>query len=141
MEQEKQSLKRPGENNDELVERLKREALEEAEARRQAISREWEKHPERKEEFLARLQLDINLAKIDGWFEGWWDLDDDGNMIAPPLKFKISQFPEKAVMAHVMAAAGIFPSVSQARKNGWDKPLVTGEFVVTKKKIRIIVVD
>lgn len=43
------------------------------------------------------------------------------------------------LMAHVMAKAGIFPSVGQARKNGWNKPLITGEWTVTKKKIKIIV--
>ena len=29
-------------------------------------------------------------------------------------------------MAHVMHAAGIFPSVTAARKNGWNKPIPTG---------------
>ena len=134
-------LKRPGENNDQLVERLKREALEERERRGEEIKREWEEHPDRLAAFIERIKHENNLAKIDGWFNGWWELDDDGNMIAPPQKFKISDFPENAVMAHVVAAAGIFPSVSQARKNGWDKPLVAGEFQVTKKKIRIIVLD
>jgi len=30
------------------------------------------------------------------------------------------------IMAHVMHKAGIFPSVSQARKNGWNKPIPKG---------------
>ncbi len=30
------------------------------------------------------------------------------------------------IMAHIMHAAGIFPSVGQARKNGWDKPIPDG---------------
>lgn len=53
--------------------------------------------------------------------------------------FKLSDFSEvnNPLMAHVMAKAGIFPSVSQARKNGWNKPLTTGSWSVTKKKIRI----
>lgn len=53
--------------------------------------------------------------------------------------FKLSDFAEvkNPLMAHVMAKAGIFKSISQARKNGWDKPLTTGEWTVTKKKIRI----
>ena len=141
MKQKQHSIKLLGEKNDELVERLKREAAEKHKRTGEAIAAKWEAHPERKQEFLDRIKLENNLAKIDGWFEGWWDLDDDGNMIAPPLKFKRSDFPENAVMAHVVAAAGIFPSISQARKNGHDKPLVPGEFVVTKKKTRIIVLD
>jgi hypothetical protein len=30
------------------------------------------------------------------------------------------------IMAHVLHAAGIFTSVSQARKNGWNKPIPNG---------------
>ena len=57
--------------------------------------------------------------------------------------FTLKDFEDikKPLLAHVMAKAEIFPSVSQARKNGWDKPLETGEWTVTKKKIHIIVVD
>jgi len=40
-------------------------------------------------------------------------------------------------MAHVMHKAGIFPSVSQARKNGWDRPIEVGQWSVTKKKIKV----
>ena len=56
--------------------------------------------------------------------------------------FKLIDFSEvkTPLMAHVMAKAGIFPSVSQARKNGWDKPLTIGEWTVTKKKIKISVI-
>ena len=46
------------------------------------------------------------------------------------------------IMAHVMHAAGVFPSVGIARKNGWNKPIPEGfsEFTVgkTKKKIWIL---
>lgn len=55
--------------------------------------------------------------------------------------FKRSEFPENALMAHVMAQAKIFPSVGQARKNGWDKPIEIGSWSVTKKKIQIEVTD
>lgn len=55
--------------------------------------------------------------------------------------FSLSDFAEvkNPLMAHVMAKAGVFPSVGQARKNGWNKPLVVGEWTVTKKKIKVIV--
>ena len=39
-------------------------------------------------------------------------------------------------MAHIMHSAGVFSSVSQARKNGWNKPILKGfsKFEVGKKK-------
>jgi len=40
-------------------------------------------------------------------------------------------------MAHVMAKAGIFSSVNQARKNGWDKPIELGRWAVGKQKTQI----
>jgi len=51
--------------------------------------------------------------------------------------FRISDFPENALMAHVMAKAGIFSSVNQARKNGWDKPIELGRWAVGKQKTQI----
>lgn len=125
--------------NEDLCTRVKREAEEARVRLGKTIDAEWEANPKQKQAFMDRIRDEAGLDKIDGFFEGWWCLDEAGNMIAPPKKFKISDFPDNAVMAHVVAAAGIFPSVSQARKNGWDKPLVAGEFVLTKKKIRIIV--
>jgi len=43
-------------------------------------------------------------------------------------------------MAHVMHKACIFPSISQARKNGWDKPIPEGFniFIIGKKKRQIL---
>jgi len=42
-------------------------------------------------------------------------------------------------MAHVMHKAGAFPSVTQARKNGWDKPIPKGfTHIVSGKKRRQI---
>lgn len=64
-----------------------------------------------------------------------------GSTGSPTHTFKLSDFADikNPLMAHVMAKAGIFPSVGQARKNGWDKPLAAGEWTVTKKKIKIVV--
>ncbi len=55
--------------------------------------------------------------------------------------FSLSDFAvvKNPLMAHAMAKAGIFPSVGQARKNGWDKPLTEGVWTVTKKKIKVTV--
>lgn len=45
-------------------------------------------------------------------------------------------------LAQIMWKAGVFPSVTQAKKNGWDKPINSGfsHFVVGKSKKNIFVV-
>ncbi|NJO61082.1 MAG: hypothetical protein HC836_23310 [Richelia sp. RM2_1_2] len=126
---------------DDPVSKTKRAANEEHFRRHVALVREKETDPSIQERFMAELRQRQCDDLIDGFFEGWWDLDENGQRLAPAQKFKMSDFPSNALMAHVIAAAGIFPSVSQARKNGWDTPLVPGEFLVTKKKIRIVVLD
>ena len=106
------------------------------------IQKEWEDNPELEKAFLADIRQRNQDDVIEGFLEGWWELDDDGQMKAPPLVFKLSDFAEvkNPLMAHVMAKAEIFKSIGQARKNGWDKPLTIGEWSVTKKKIIIRVV-
>jgi hypothetical protein len=44
-------------------------------------------------------------------------------------------------MAHVLHTAGLFPSVKQAKNNGWDKPIPIGysEYTVTKRKVKIFI--
>lgn len=46
-------------------------------------------------------------------------------------------------MAHIMVAAGIFPSMSQARNNGWNKPIPSGftDFRAGKAKTRITILN
>ena len=50
---------------------------------------------------------------------------------------------ENWILAHVMHAAGLFPSVSEARRNGWDKPIPPGfsEFTVGKKKKKVWILN
>lgn len=45
------------------------------------------------------------------------------------------------IMAHIMHKAGIFPSISQAKKNGWNIPIPDGfnEFIVGKKKRQVFI--
>lgn len=38
------------------------------------------------------------------------------------------------LMAHILHQAGIFPSVSQARKNGWNDPIPNGFNILTVGK-------
>ena len=55
----------------------------------------------------------------------------------------VIRFPKDWTMAHIMHAAGIFKSVSEARKNGWNKPIDRGfqHLVVTKRKIHIWILN
>lgn len=50
---------------------------------------------------------------------------------------------EKLLIAHFMAIAKIFPSVSQARKNGWNKPIPPGfnQFIVGKNRSMITILN
>jgi len=47
------------------------------------------------------------------------------------------------IMAHIMHLAGVFPSVSLARKNGWNKPIPEGfsEFTVGKMKKKVWILN
>jgi hypothetical protein len=46
-------------------------------------------------------------------------------------------------LAHVMHAAGIFSSVSQARKNGWNNEIGSGfsQFIVGKRKLTVSILN
>ena len=47
------------------------------------------------------------------------------------------------IMAHLVTIAGVFPSVSQARKNGWNKEIPFGftDIRVGKNKTRITILN
>lgn len=72
---------------------------------------------------------------------GWWDIDADGNPQKKAVRFSISEMvsQNKPLMAHLMVELGFFPSVGQARKNGWDKPLELGRHELGPKKKRAFV--
>ena len=47
------------------------------------------------------------------------------------------------ILAHVMHAAGVFPSITSARKNGWNKPIPPGlsEFTIGKLKKKVWILN
>jgi hypothetical protein len=72
--------------------------------------------------------------------------DHDADMFMGPFEptdGPVIRFPESWTMAHIMQAAGIFKSVTEAKKNGWDKPIDRGfqHQVVTKRKIHIWILN
>lgn len=68
--------------------------------------------------------------------------DGDLDLFFGPLENEeFTTIGEKQVMAHLVAAVGVFKSATQARKNGWDKPIPFGftEIKVGKNKIGITI--
>ena len=54
-----------------------------------------------------------------------------------------THFNDTHTLAHIMHWVGICPSVSQARKNGWNKPVPFGfsEFIVGKNKKQVFILN
>lgn len=90
-------------------------------------------------------EIETKISMIEGieWGEqkGYWDIDPRGNPQRLPDRFSISAMAEegKTLMAHLMVDLGFFPSVGQAKKNGWDKPLELGRHELGPKKKRAFV--
>lgn len=70
-------------------------------------------------------------GRRQGWWRGWAEAGP-----WQPKKAKAIDFDGKT-MAHVMAELNLFPSVGQARKNGWDKPVERGLFKVGRNWVEI----
>ena len=53
------------------------------------------------------------------------------------------EIEERDIMAHLLFKAGVFPSVSQARKNGWNKEIPDGftSIHAGKNKIRLTILN
>lgn len=106
----------------------------------EAIRCHWKAHPEAKEAWLSSVRAKNREDAIAGWQGGRWDLDDDHNPIPPRKHIRISDLPPNAVMAHVLHAAGVFRSIGEAKRNGWDKPIELGD-LTTKRNLRIRVTE
>jgi hypothetical protein len=94
-----------------------------------------------KAEWLEDLQNRNKIFIEAGRIMEWWDVSPEGNPQRPAQKFSISAMAaeNKTLMAHLMVELGFFPSVGQARKNGWDKPLELGRHELGPKKKRAFV--
>lgn len=61
----------------------------------------------------------------------------------PEEVLEVEEFGKDEKLCHLMYRTGLFPSVTQAKKNGWDKPVPPGfsHFVVGKKKMSIWILN
>lgn len=80
--------------------------------------------------------LGFELGVRNGWWEDW----DNNGPIAFPKIFSISELGPVAHTGTIAVSLGMFPSISQARKNGFNKPLTPGTFFFTKKNIRVRII-
>ena len=90
---------------------------------------------------MDKLAYDITKHKliVSGIFAGH---DKDGHPIPNTLKFSKEKLGQHATMANIAVELGIFPSLTQARKNGWDGELIVGEIhTLTKKKYLVEIVE
>ena len=97
--------------------------------------------PMTKQDWLAKTTA-VNQAMIQSMADlGWWELDARGNPQRLPIIVSIADMvaQNKPLMAHLMVDLEFFPSVGQAKKNGWDKPLELGRHELGPKKKRAFV--
>ncbi len=86
---------------------------------------------------------DHNFVHVN-WFKTSFtemlDLLFDGS---PPGGYKFETFDDSAIMAHLVAKAGAFKSVGDARRNGWDKPIPEGysDHTIGKRKIQVNILN
>ena len=103
------------------------------------VRQEWALHPEKREAFLEAARQKHQQTLDLGVRLGWWSGYDERGPLAPPRIFKLSELqPHENTRAHLAEKVGAFKSVSDARKNGLNIPLVAGdEFWLKKKTIHI----
>lgn len=94
-----------------------------------------------KAEMLEDLDFDNRTFMEMGRINQWWDLDERANPQQLAIKVSIAEMAleNKILMAHLMVDLKFFTSVSQAKKNGWDKPLTLGRHELGPKKKRAFV--
>lgn len=97
-------------------------------------------HNENDERSKKQLEIIERIATFEfGVRQNWWEDFDEKGPIPFPKKFKLSNFPNDATTANLVVALGIFPSITQARKNNVNGPLTIGLHSFKKGKIRAII--
>ncbi|MDR3547034.1 MAG: hypothetical protein P4M11_01940 [Candidatus Pacebacteria bacterium] len=95
------------------------------------------------ENFLEMVMIQNDRHLHRGVLNGWWDdVDEKRRQPIPfPIIVNIHGKPEGTTMAHVFHEAGLFKSVSDARKQGWNKKVELGEHFLFKRTKRVLIID
>jgi hypothetical protein len=81
-------------------------------------------------------------GEMFGILAGWWLDVRDGKPVPLPQIIRIQDLePHENTMAHILARFEIFKSISEARKNGWNKPIETGDHWFKKKTLCVRITD
>lgn len=101
--------------------------------------------PLNRQDYVRILTLRNDRAITQGFINGWWDLESTGTGELIPvnktqtISIAAMKAQNKTLMAHLMVDLGIFKSVGEAKRNGWDKPLELGLHDLGPKKKRVTV--
>jgi hypothetical protein len=97
--------------------------------------------PGGKDGFLSNVVDDNEHWIKDRADASWWDLDAQGTPQRVAIKISIQDMlgQNKTLMAHLLVDLGVFKSVSEAKRNGWDRALEPGRHELGPKKKRIVV--
>lgn len=92
--------------------------------------------------FIERVKKQNNRFLHHGVEMGWWEGIDEKRGMPIPFPKIINLFGKTSgyTMAHALHEAGFFTSISEARKAGWNKPAIPGEYFLFKRtKILLLV--
>jgi len=105
----------------------------------QQIKNLFEKFPEIKQDFLNKIKKSNEEGMQRGADQGWWPSWDEKGPRPWPWELRLSDFKPHETMAHALVQIGVFESVGDARRNGWNKPITTGEWWFKKKTVHLII--
>lgn len=82
------------------------------------------------------------IGKWAGWWELSWDVFDHECDLYP-ISLNVVSLSERGytTFAPLLAELELFKSSSEAKKNGWGKPLEKGDFFFKKKTYILRIVD
>jgi hypothetical protein len=83
------------------------------------------------------------IGKWAGWWELSWDMFDTDEIDLYPIQLVTVSLSKTGHtnFPSLLAELNLFKSASEAKKNGWSKPLTTGDFFFKKKTYILRIVE
>jgi len=83
------------------------------------------------------------IGKWAGWWELSWDMFDTDEIDLYPIQLVTVSLSKTAHtnFPSLLAELNLFKSTSEAKKNGWSKPLTIGDFFFKKKTYILRIVE